>query len=151
MGRIEVRNWDSFVSHDNVGAESAYQKAIVQLAVMQAIEEEESPEIDDEEEIFNNVAAGRAPEWWPKKLERVFVQIRATPAGNTTEQLGPSPIDPNNNSLGLTLFGRIIENLLGSTGDSFDGMVQINILRGKTRQKLGGIKAEVFVGEALKK
>lgn len=144
---IEARNWESFIEHDEVNLERAYEKAILQICSEQAISEDLVPEIEDAEVTFKEAAAGRRPHWWPSKIHRILIVVKATPVGATVESLGPSPIDPNGRDLGKKVFVNTLGHMLETMGASFEGALQIRLLRATDKQQVGGWRGEAFIGE----
>lgn len=153
------RSWRSFADSDEVRLSDVWAKAVVQMALLQASEsaekegtDQEAPFFEDPVSVFNDAVKKNGPSWWPKKLERVLISIRATPSGATTDTLGPHPLDPNSKDLGSTMFSNIIVQLMDGQGDPFSGSVNIQIKRASDKTSLGGWKRDdVYVGTKAKK
>lgn len=154
------RSWRSFADSDEVKLSEVWAKAVVQMALLQAndaVEKEgavdqEAPFFEDAVSVFNDAINKNGPSWWPRKLERVLISIRATPNGSTTDTLGPHPLDPNSKDLGSTMFSNIIVQLMDGQGDPFSGSVNIQIKRASDKTSLGGWKRDdIYVGTKAKK
>ncbi len=148
------RTWTTFADSDEVGLEATWKKAVVQLAIVQHGESERAdevaPDYDDAVSVFNDAVARKLLPWWPTRLERLLVKIKVTPIDQTTDTLGPTPVDPNNRDLGLNVFVNTVVGLLETQGE-FDGRVQLEILRATNKVRTGGFAREVFVGSKSKK
>lgn len=161
---ITARTWSAVVENDNVGLEGIYEQAILNLATLQANEtigeledigeeigQEMRPIITDPGETIHLALEGQKPTWWPQILNRLHLKLVIRPEGSTAEHLSPHPIDPNGTDLGKTQFLNIMKNLLEAAGTPFEGNIQLQIFRIRGKVFIGGWRANVYVGEKLKK
>lgn len=155
-----ARNWPSLVDHEEIGLDDKYYAAICVLAAIQANEEEgeeeaSAPDTSDVAELIEIITNTDKPNpaWWPRKLDRIEIIIKVKPEGNTSENIGPHPLDPNTPSgdLGRGTFNSMLKGMLEMAGIPFEGSIQIRILRRSNRSVIGGWKGNIFVGETEKK
>ena len=148
-----ARNWASLIDTEEIGLDDRYSAALCNLAAIQASEGEagktEAPDIGDPDEVITQVTSGTPPAWWPTRLERLDILIRARPEGSTPENFGPHPLDPNTTSgdLGLGTFTGMLKGMLEMAGTPFHGSIQIKIRRRQDKSTLGGWKGDIYVGD----
>lgn len=155
MGTPSARNWKSLIDLEELELDSRYHRAICTLAAIQANEEPregaDAPDISEPDEVIAAVTNGQSPSWWPGRIDRLSVTVKVKPEGSTPENLGPHPLDPNREDLGLGTFTGVLRGLLEMAGTPFQGDIQIRLQRKSDKSTLGGWKGEIYVGEKERK
>ena len=157
------KNWHTIMEHPSIDLEGIYGNAICQIALSQIYDqidyastktpevEYEAPVIDDPREFFSEISSGGGkPEWFPRRLDRLSIRIKAIRDGEAPEAYGPHAFDPNSADLGCRGFRNLLINVCEAIGTPFTGSIKIEIEHIKNKKHVGGWRGEVEVGEKRK-
>lgn len=152
---VVARSWSSLLDMPQFAIEPFYHHLVMNLAAMRfhetveegQIEGIEAPDLSDSDGLYNEVAAGSKPPWWPATLDRMSLRITASPDDDAPAQYGPTEYDPNKKDLGKGGFINVLKNMCEAIGKPFQGTVEIRVTRKKDGKWLHGWRGEVTVGQ----